>query len=139
MGKRKRNFYFPPKKAVPKKYTNTDLEVDDEVKEKLNQIAEELVQTKLQAEVDRQVKEHQDEDFNNYLAFTLEALSRLGWTGHTRLNRFLCTLTTVSTEATNADDPVAYAQEIKTRLTEKGVIAFTENDDAAPQPEGVGV
>lgn len=138
MGK-KRNYYFPPKTVAPKKKTPEALQVDDEVKEKLNQLAEELVETKLQEEVDRRVKEHQDEDLNNYLAFTVEALSRLGWTGPTRLNRFLCTLITVSSEAADSDDPVAYAQEIKERFTEKGVVAFKQNDDATPQMEGVGV
>ena len=47
MGK-KRNYYFTPKTEAPKKKTPEDLQVDDEVKEKLNQLAEELVETKLQ-------------------------------------------------------------------------------------------
>lgn len=47
MGK-KRNYYFPPKTVAPKKKTPEALQVDDEVKEKFNQLAEELVETKLQ-------------------------------------------------------------------------------------------
>lgn len=82
------------------------------------------------------VARREAENLNNYIAFTLEALNRLGWTGRTRLNRFLAMLTTVSEEATNADDSTAYADEIKKRLTDKGVTAFIKNDDAAPQPEG---
>lgn len=80
-------------------------------------------------------KELQDEDLDNYIAFTLEALRRLGWTGKVRLNRFLSVLTTVSEEATNADDPPAYANQIKERFKKIGVKAFTKNDDATPQLE----
>lgn len=115
MGKRK--FYFPPKQE------KKPITVDDEVKAELMKLAEEMVARR------------EAENLNNYIAFTLEALNRLGWTGKTRLNRFLDTLTTVSEEATNADDPVEYATEIKERLTLKGVKAFRKNDDAAPQPE----
>lgn len=120
MGKRK--FYFPPKEPVKKPIT-----VSDDVKAELKKLAEEYA--------DEAIKERQAEDLDNYIAFTLEALSRLGWTGKTRLNRFLSMLTRVSSEAANADDPPAYTKEIKERLTSKGVVAFTKNDDVAPQLE----
>ena len=42
---------------------------------------------------------------------------------------------TVSEEATNADDPPAYANQIKERFKKIGVKAFTKNDDATPQLE----
>lgn len=121
----KRKFYFPPKatKAPP-------LEINDDVKAELMKIATEMA--------DRELERQQAETVSNYVAYTLEALTRLGWTGKTRLNRFLCVLTEVSTEATNADDTTAYVREIKDRLTEKGVEAFmedTKNDDR-PQLEG---
>lgn len=41
----------------------------------------------------------------------------------------------VSEEAANADDPPAYANQIKERLKKIGVKAFTKNDDATPQLE----
>lgn len=119
MGK-KRNYYFPPKK------TPTPIQVGDDVKAELMKIAE------------QHIADREAENISNYMAFTLEALTRLGWTGKTRLNRFLSMLTLVSDEATNADDPTAYAKEIKRRLTDKGVVAFREelkNDDR-PQLEG---
>lgn len=119
MGKKKK-YYFPPKK------TPTPLQVGDDVKGELIKIAKELV------------AEREAENISNYIAFTLEALTRLGWTGKLRLNRFLSMLTLVSDEATNADDPTAYAREIKERLTDKGVIAFLEElkSDDRPQLEG---
>lgn len=76
-----------------------------------------------------------EEFLDNYIAFTLEALRRLGWTGKVRLNRFLSVLTTVSEEAANADNPPAYANQIKERFKKIGVKAFTKNDDATPQLE----
>lgn len=129
MGKRK--YYFPPK-ATPKKTqpkTPTAITVDDEVKAELLRIAEETA--------NRIIEERKAEDLNNYIAFTLESLNRLGW-GKDRLNRFLSVLTAVSEEASNADNSPAYADDIKKRLTMKGVTAFRKNDDAAPQLEENG-
>lgn len=120
MGKRK--YYFPPKEPAKKPIT-----VSDDVKAELKKLADKYA--------DEAIKARQAEDLDNYIAFTLEALTRLGWTGKTRLNRFLSMLTAVSEEATNADDPPAYTSEIKERLKSKGVKAFTKNDDAAPQLE----
>lgn len=120
MGKRK--YYFPPKEPVKKPIT-----VSDDVRAELKKLANKYA--------DEAIKARQAEDLDNYIAFTLEALSRLGWTGKTRLNRFLSMLTVVSEEATNADDPPAYTSEIKERLKSKGVKAFTKNDDATPQLE----
>lgn len=120
MGKRK--YYFPPKEPEKKPIT-----VSDDVKAELKKLADKYA--------DEAIKARQAEDLDNYIAFTLEALSRLGWTGKTRLNRFLSMLTVVSEEATNADDPPAYTSEIKERLKSKGVKAFTKNDDATPQLE----
>lgn len=120
MGKRK--YYFPPKEPAKKPIT-----VSDDVKAELKKLADKYA--------DEAIKAQQAEDLDNYIAFTLEALSRLGWTGKTRLNRFLSMLTVVSEEATNADDPPAYTSEIKERLKSKGVKAFTKNDDATPQLE----
>lgn len=120
MGKRK--YYFPPKEPAKKPIT-----VSDDVKAELKKLANKYA--------DEAIKARQAEDLDNYIAFTLEALSRLGWTGKTRLNRFLSMLTVVSEEATNADDPPAYTSEIKERLKSKGVKAFTKNDDATPQLE----
>lgn len=120
MGKRK--YYFPPKEPAKKPIT-----VSDDVKAELKKLADKYA--------DEVIKARQAEDLDNYIAFTLEALSRLGWTGKTRLNRFLSMLTVVSEEATNADDPPAYTSEIKERLKSKGVKAFTKNDDATPQLE----
>lgn len=120
MGKRK--YYFPPKEPAKKPIT-----VSDDVKAELKKLANKYA--------DEAIKARQAEDLDNYIAFTLEALSRLGWTGKTRLNRFLSMLTVVSEEATNADDPPAYTGEIKERLKSKGVKAFTKNDDATPQLE----
>lgn len=118
---RKRKYYFPPKK------TPTPLQVGDDVKGELLKIAEEIV------------AKREAENLSNYIAFTLEALTRLGWTGKLRLNRFLSMLTIVSSEATNADDPTAYAMEIKERLTDKGVVAFLEElkSNNRPQLEGM--
>lgn len=124
MGKKKRNFYFPPKQ------TPTPIHVSDDAKAELMKLAEQYA--------DEKIKERSAEDLSNYVAFTLEALSRLGWTGKTRLNRFLSMLTLVSEEATSADDSTAYAREIKERMTEKGVTAFLEepkNDDHPQQEE----
>lgn len=87
---------------------------------------------------EQHVADREAQNISNYMAFTLEALTRLGWSGKTRLNRFLSMITLVSDEAANADDPTAYAREIKRRLTDKGVVAFREelkNDDR-PQLEG---
>lgn len=120
MGKRK--YYFPPKEPAKKPIT-----VSDDVKAELKKLANKYA--------DEAIKARQAEDLDNYIAFTLEALTRLGWTGKTRLNRFLSMLTVVSEEATNADDPPAYTSEIKERLKSKGVKAFTKNDDATPQLE----
>lgn len=120
MGKRK--YYFPPKEPAKKPIT-----VSDDVRTELKKLADKYA--------DEAIKARQAEDLDNYIAFTLEALSRLGWTGKTRLNRFLSMLTVVSEEATNADDPPAYTSEIKERLKSKGVKAFTKNDDATPQLE----
>lgn len=120
MGKRK--YYFPPKEPAKKPIT-----VSDDVRAELKKLADKYA--------DEAIKARQAEDLDNYIAFTLEALSRLGWTGKTRLNRFLSMLTVVSEEATNADDPPAYTSEIKERLNSKGVKAFTKNDDATPQLE----
>lgn len=120
MGKRK--YYFPPKEPAKKPIT-----VSDDVKAELKKLADKYA--------DEAIKARQAEDLDNYIAFTLEALTRLGWTGKTRLNRFLSMLTVVSEEATNADDPPAYTSEIKERLKSKGVKAFTKNDDATPQLE----
>lgn len=120
MGKRK--YYFPPKEPAKKPIT-----VSDDVKAELKKLANKYA--------DEAIKARQAEDLDNYIAFTLEALSRLGWTGKTRLNRFLSMLTVVSEEATNADDPPAYTSEIKERLKSKGVKAFIKNDDATPQLE----
>lgn len=119
MGKRK--YYFPPK-AEKKPIT-----ISDDVKEELKKLADKYA--------DDAIKERQTEDLDNYIAFTLEALRRLGWTGKVRLNRFLSVLTTVSEEATNADDPPEYANQIKERFKKIGVKAFTKNDDATPQLE----
>lgn len=118
MGKRK--YYFPPKQTAPV-HRKDDITVSDDVKEKLMEMAEQFV--------DQKTEERRHEDLNNYIAFSLEALSRLGWTGKTRLNRFLATLTAVSEEAANADDPTAYADDIKKRMTDKGVSAFMKSDD----------
>lgn len=132
----KRNFYFPPKapvkqKRVVVKETPTEkqgsITIGDDVRAELKKLADEYAEKALE--------QRKAEDLDNYIAFTLEALSRLGWTGKTRLNRFLSMLTVVSEEATNADDPPAYASEIKERLKSKGVKAFTKNDDATPQLE----
>ena len=112
MGKRK--FYFPPK---AEKKTPTDIHVSDDVKAELRKLADDYV------------KQTEAENINNYIAFTLEALSRRGWTGKTRLNRFLSVLTEVSDEAVNATDSAAYANEIKKRMTEKGVSAFLEDGE----------
>lgn len=120
MGKRK--YYFPPKEPAKKPIT-----VSDDVKAELKKLADKYA--------DEAIKARQAEDLDNYIAFTLEALTRLGWTGKTRLNRFLSMLTVVSEEATNADDPPAYTSEIKERLKSKGVKAFTKNDDATLQLE----
>lgn len=120
MGKRK--YYFPSKEPAKRPIT-----VSDDVKEELKKLADKYA--------DEAIKARQAEDLDNYIAFTLEALTRLGWTGKTRLNRFLSKLTMVSEEATNADDPPAYTSEIKERLKNKGVKAFTKNDDATPQLE----
>lgn len=120
MGKRK--YYFPPKEPAKKPITVSD-DVRAELKKLANKYADEAIEAR------------RAEDLDNYIAFTLEALSRLGWTGKTRLNRFLSMLTVVSEEATNADDPPAYTSEIKERLKSKGVKAFTKNDDATPQLE----
>lgn len=120
MGKRK--YYFPPKEPAKKPIT-----VSDDVKAELKKLADKYA--------DEAIKARQAEDLDNYIAFTLEALSRLGWTGKTRLNRFLSMLTVVSEEATNAGDPPAYANEIKERLKNKGVKAFTKNADVTPQLE----
>ena len=119
MGKRK--YYFPPK--TEKK----PITISDDVKEELKKLADKYA--------DDAIKERQTEDLDNYIAFTLEALRRLGWTGKVRLNRFLSVLTTVSEEATNADDSPAYANQIKERFKKIGVKAFTKNDDATPQLE----
>lgn len=108
----KRQFYFPPKASEE---TPTDIHVRDDVKEELRKLANDYV------------KQMETENLNNYIAFTLEALYRLGWTGKTRLNRFLSVLTEVSDEAVNATDSAAYASEIKKRMTEKGVSAFLED------------
>lgn len=113
MGKRK--YYFPPK-AEKKPIT-----ISDDVKEELKKLADKYA--------DDAIKERQTEDLDNYIAFTLEALSRLGWTGKVRLNRFLSVLTTVSEEAANADNSPEYASQIKERLKKIGVKAFTKNDD----------
>ena len=83
MGKRK--YYFPPK--TEKK----PITISDDVKEELKKLADKYA--------DDAIKERQTEDLDNYIAFTLEALRRLGWTGKVRLNRFLSVLTTVSEEA----------------------------------------
>ena len=107
MGKRK--YYFPPK-AEKKPIT-----ISDDVKAELKKLADKYA--------DDALKERQTEDLDNYIAFTLEALSRLGWSGK------------VSEEAANADDPPAYANQIKERLKKIGVKAFTKNDDATPQLE----
>lgn len=120
MGKRK--YYFPPKTT-----TKTPVTVSDDVKAELKRLADKYA--------DDAIKERQAEDLDNYIAFTLEALSRLGWTGKVRLNRFLAMLTTVSEEAANADNSPEYASQIKERLKKIGVKAFTKNDDATPQPE----
>lgn len=72
---------------------------------------------------------------DRYHAGVGSVLNRLGWTGKVRLNRFLSVLTTVSEEAANADDPPAYANQIKERFKKIGVKAFTKNDDATPQLE----
>lgn len=114
---RKRKYYFPPKK------TPTPLQVGDDVKGELLKIAEEIV------------AKREAENLSNYIAFTLEALTRLGWTGKLRLNRFLSMLTIVSSEATDADDPTAYVREIKERLTSKGVVAFIEEHKNADRPQ----
>lgn len=120
MGKRK--YYFPPKAPEKKQIT-----ISDDVKEELKKLADKYA--------DDAIKERQPEDLDNYIAFTLEALSRLGWTGKVRLNRFLSVLTTVSEEAANADNSPEYASQIKERLKKIGVKAFTKNDDATPQLE----
>lgn len=127
MGKRK--YYFPPKEPAKKPIT-----VSDDVKAELKKLADKYA--------DETIKARQAEDLDNYIAFTLEALTRLGWTGKTRLNRFLSMLTVVSEEATSADDSTAYAREIKERMTEKGVTAFLEelkNDDHPQQEEAESV
>lgn len=132
----KRNFYFPPKAQVKQKRVVVkeaptekpgSITIGDDVRAELKKLADEYAEKALE--------QRKTEDLDNYIAFTLEALSRLGWTGKTRLNRFLSVLTVVSEEATNADDPPAYASKIKERLKSKGVKAFTKNDDATPQLE----
>lgn len=132
----KRNFYFPPKAPVKQKRVVVkeapterpgSITIGDDVRAELKKLADEYAEKALD--------QRKAEDLDNYIAFTLEALSRLGWTGKTRLNRFLSMLTVVSEEATNADDPPAYANEIKERLKSKGIKAFTKNDDATPQLE----
>ncbi|MDD2960053.1 MAG: hypothetical protein PHR92_16340 [Lachnospiraceae bacterium] len=131
----KKQYYFPPKakpfkKTVELKKTPTDITVGDDVKAELMKLAEEMVA--------KRESERSAEDLNNFMAFALEALNRLGWTGKTRLNRFLAALTEVSSEAVDASDPAAYADEIKERMTAKGVVAFMKNDDATPQLEDTG-
>lgn len=132
----KRNFYFPPKAQVKQKRVVVkeaptekpgSITIGDDVRAELKKLADEYAEKALE--------QRKAEDLDNYIAFTLEALSRLGWTGKTRLNRFLSMLTAVSEEATNADDPPAYANEIKERLKSKGVKAFIKNDGATPQLE----
>lgn len=113
MGKRK--YYFPPK-AEKEAYHDKRRR-----KEELKKLAD---------NADDAIKERQTEDLDNYIAFTLEALRRLGWTGKVRLNCFLSVLTTVSEEAANADNPPAYANQIKERFKKIGVKAFAKNDDA---------
>ena len=66
MGKRK--YYFPPKEPEKKPIT-----VSDDVKAELKKLADKYA--------DEAIKARQAEDLDNYIAFTLEALSRLGWTG----------------------------------------------------------
>ena len=65
MGKRK--YYFPPK--TEKK----PITISDDVKEELKKLADKYA--------DDAIKERQTEDLDNYIAFTLEALRRLGWNG----------------------------------------------------------
>lgn len=67
-----------------------------------------------------------------FLKMAVEHLER-----KVRLNRFLSVLTTVSEETTNADDPPAYANQIKERFKKIGVKAFAKNDDATPQLENL--
>ena len=98
MGKRK--YYFPPK-AEKKPIT-----ISDDVKEELKKLADKYA--------DDAIKERQTEDLDNYIAFTLEALRRLGWTGKVRPD---------------------LEEIIKERLKKIGVKAFTKNDDATPQLE----
>ena len=62
MGKRK--YYFPPK--TEKK----PITISDDVKEELKKLADKYA--------DDAIKERQTEDLDNYIAFTLEALRRLG-------------------------------------------------------------
>lgn len=119
MGKRK--YYFPPK-AEKKPIT-----ISDDVKEELKKLADKYA--------DDAIKERQTEDLDNYIAFTLEALRRLGWTGKVRLNRFLSVLTTVSEEATNADLLKTFLYLVRVCRWVVGVKAFTKNDDATPQLE----
>lgn len=71
MGKRK--YYFPPK--TEKK----PITISDDVKEELKKLADKYA--------DDAIKERQTEDLDNYIAFTLEALRRLGWTGKVRLKK----------------------------------------------------
>lgn len=113
----KRNYYFPPKRN-----DDTGIKINDDVKAELEKIAKEMA--------DREMEARQAEDLNNYIAYTLEALSRLGWTGKIRLNRFLSMLTFVCEEATKSDDAPTYIQEIKNRMTEKGVSAFLKEGNA---------
>lgn len=121
MGKRK--YYFPPK-AEKKPIT-----ISDDVKEELKKLADKYA--------DDAIKERQTEDLDNYIAFTLEALRRLGWTGKVRLNRFLSVLTTVSEEATNARrNPPAHANQIKERFKQDRVKAVhIKQTDATHQLE----
>lgn len=66
MGKRK--YYFPPKAPEKKPIT-----ISDDVKEELKKLADKYA--------DDAIKERQTEDLDNYIAFTLEALSRLTVSG----------------------------------------------------------
>lgn len=121
MGKRK--YYFPPK--TEKK----PITISDDVKEELKKLADKYADDAIKGTA-------KPKTWTSHIAFTLEALRRLGWTGKVRLNRFLSVLTTVSEEAANAADPPAYANQIKERFKKIGVKAFAKNDDATPQLEG---
>lgn len=63
MGKKNRNFYFPPKQ------TPTPIHVSDDVKAELMKLAEQYA--------DEKIKERSAEDLSNYIAFTLEAGARI--------------------------------------------------------------